>query len=112
MLGLAVFPTQTVAGRLSPGTHRTWEGRCHDGAGLVLTAALVGSAAAFALGHSATIQARAFVALVLALSAATTLVLLVAGDPWPGWRQRVLVAAAVLAQTAMFASNEAGRRTT
>jgi hypothetical protein len=109
-LALAVFPTQTVAGRVPPGVTRTWQGRVHDGAVLVLAAGLAGAVLAFVLDrHGSRTRARMGAAAVLALGVGSTVALFAVGDPWPGWRQRALVVAAVMAQAAMWVGAEAGR---
>jgi Protein of unknown function (DUF998) len=93
LLLVACFATQTSAGALPPGVHRTLGGRLHDAGSAVATLALLASA----LVAGAAIRTRRFRAASAALllgGVGLAVALLLAGDPWPGIRQRALVATA------------------
>jgi xanthine/uracil permease len=91
MVLVAVFPTETSAGELPPGSRLTTTGKLHDlGSGLTslaLIAAAVGSA--FDSRHSPRFRRR--VAVLIGVTVTTSLVLLLIGPEVGGLRQRVLL---------------------
>ena len=88
----ALFPTQTSAGVLPPGTERSLPGRLHDLASGVLTLALVAAAAASIAAIRSPRAFRRLVIGLLILAGVLAGALDAAGAP--GLRQRVLIVAA------------------
>ncbi|MDQ3742737.1 MAG: DUF998 domain-containing protein [Actinomycetota bacterium] len=98
MVITACFATQAAAGMLPPGVERTTAGRLHDVGSGVTTIAIAGSTVMVVIARSLPCAARVFSAVVLIVALLTATVLLAVGDPIPGVRQRVLVAAALTVQ--------------
>jgi hypothetical protein len=95
LLITALFATDTSAGQIPAGQERTSEGRLHDlGSGLAFVCLFVAATLALALAELGSRWRRPATAL-LAAAAVTQGVLLIAGDPAPGWRQRVGIVAAL-----------------
>lgn len=93
---VSAFKTQAVSGDVPPGVPRSAAGRAHDVGGELLLAGLALAAVLLSLRSSAAPQglrrtAGALFAAAIGLIAG----FLAAGDPWPGLRQRVSIAAAV-----------------
>lgn len=100
---LAAFHTQAVAGELPAGVARTLAGRLHDlGGELVLGGVLVAAVTTMSAKRTRDGRwPRAGIAL-LGLALTTAGLLLAFGDPAPGLRQRVLLAAAVCYQVSVL----------
>lgn len=94
----AIFPTQTVAGVLPAGTTRSVAGHLHDLGSDTTQLALFAAVATHALDRGVPAWSRRLAATLLCAAVGTIVVLLAAGDPVPGIRQRVLVLAAVMWQ--------------
>jgi hypothetical protein len=87
----AVCPTQAVAGRVPAGDRRTITGILHDvGSGIGTTALVVAIVATLATRRPHTAVTVGFAGAWVVYA-----VLLVAGDPAPGLRQRVIIATAL-----------------
>ncbi|MDQ3933067.1 MAG: DUF998 domain-containing protein [Actinomycetota bacterium] len=99
----AIFETQAVGSVVPPGTTRTAAGRLHDAGSGVLSVALLlaGVTSVHAAGFARWFR-RTTIALML-VAVVVDVALLVAGDPVPGVRQRVLVAAGCGWQVALIA---------
>lgn len=92
-LGTAVcacFATQTVAGKLPPGTVRTAAGRLHDQGTLLIFAGLLG-AALWGLRAVRTRRYRLGLAACAAALVLAPALLVAAGRDWPGIGQRAVI---------------------
>jgi hypothetical protein len=95
LAAIAAFHTQAVAGELPNGVHRTLGGRLHDVGGELLFGGLVAAAGALAVSRQSTTAVRWAGSGLVVLALLSSAVLLGAGDPVPGVRQRVALFAAV-----------------
>lgn len=91
---VATFPTQAVRGKVPLGVERSAGGWLHDRAVLVLSIALVVACLLVIRDRSRPMMVRVPTAALLGTGVASSVVLLAIGDPAPGIRQRLLVAAA------------------
>jgi hypothetical protein len=98
MVVTAIFPTQTVAGMLPAGTTRSVAGRLHDLGSDTTQLALFAAVVTHALDRGLPAWSRRLAAMLLCAGVGTIVVLVAAGDPVPGLRQRVLVLIAVMWQ--------------
>jgi hypothetical protein len=104
MLLTALFATQTSAGVLPAGTHRTTAGQIHDVASGAASLALFGAMLATLLDAGRPRWLRRLCAALLVVAISSAGVLLAVGDSVDGIRQRVLVAAACTWQAALVVS--------
>ncbi len=111
ILATACWATQTSAGELPPGVRRSLGGRLHDLGSGVAALALLGAAIASVVTTRTPVAFRVAATVLIVVAAGVAAALLAAGDPAPGVRQRVLLAAGCIWQALLLGVLERRRRT-
>lgn len=107
---ITIFPTQAVEGELPRGVPYSTAGRLHDLGGELLLVGALAAAAALSIRGDVPRRVRVAAGALALVALFGAAALIAVGDPAPGVRQRLLVAAVVAWQGLLLATCPARRR--